>query len=174
MPFLIQWVDQCSGSEQVSMVQTPVGNLLVYTRENVICASNWTLNEGRDVMNAQGLCESELARMIGRYCLNPEQVFHIQLLKQGTAYRQRVWHALGEIPFGATASYSGIAKRITSSPRAVGNACRDNPFALLIPCHRVVAVKGAGGYCGQTGGDLMAIKHRLLAFEANYKTLKLL
>jgi methylated-DNA-[protein]-cysteine S-methyltransferase len=48
----------------------------------------------------------------------------------------------------------------------VGNACRSNPYPFFIPCHRVVAVSGLGGYSGQTKGGMMAIKTQLLAHEA--------
>jgi methylated-DNA-[protein]-cysteine S-methyltransferase len=91
------------------------------------------------------------------------------LLKQGSTYRNQVWTALCDIPFGATISYSALAKKINSSARAVGNACRDNPFPLLIPCHRVISVSGIGGYCGRIDGNLMTIKHKLLEFEASHR-----
>jgi len=91
------------------------------------------------------------------------------LLRQGSAYRQQVWAALAQIPLGETLTYSALAKKIGSAARAVGNACRDNPYPLFIPCHRVVSVSGMGGYCGQTDGHFMTIKHQLLAFEAAFK-----
>jgi methylated-DNA-[protein]-cysteine S-methyltransferase len=89
---------------------------------------------------------------------------------QGSVYRNRVWAALCQIPFGETMTYSALAKKIGSSARAVGNACRDNPYALFIPCHRVISVSGMGGYCGQTDGDFISVKYKLLEFEASRKT----
>jgi AraC family transcriptional regulator of adaptative response/methylated-DNA-[protein]-cysteine methyltransferase len=68
---------------------------------------------------------------------------------RGTAFQQRVWQALREIPAGSTASYTEIARRIGApkSMRAVAQACRSNPIAVAIPCHRVVRVDGApSGY----------------------------
>ena len=68
---------------------------------------------------------------------------------RGTAFQQRVWQALREIPAGATASYAEIAERIGSprSIRAVAQACAANPLAVAIPCHRVVRTDGAlSGY----------------------------
>ena len=64
---------------------------------------------------------------------------------RGTAFQQRVWHALLDIPAGQTASYTDIAQRIGSprSVRAVAQACGANPVAVLVPCHRVVARNGA-------------------------------
>lgn len=68
---------------------------------------------------------------------------------RGTAFQQRVWQALREIPAGETASYSRIATVIGSpkASRAVASACAANPLAVAIPCHRVVRSDGApGGY----------------------------
>jgi AraC family transcriptional regulator of adaptative response/methylated-DNA-[protein]-cysteine methyltransferase len=68
---------------------------------------------------------------------------------EGTAFQQRVWQALREIPAGRTASYAEIARRIGApkSVRAVAQACASNTIAVAIPCHRVVRNDGAlSGY----------------------------
>jgi AraC family transcriptional regulator of adaptative response/methylated-DNA-[protein]-cysteine methyltransferase len=68
---------------------------------------------------------------------------------RGTAFQQRVWQALREIPAGMTASYTEIARRIGSptSVRAVAQACGANPLAVAIPCHRVIRTDGGlSGY----------------------------
>ncbi len=160
MPFIIQWVESGSGTEEVARLQTPAGLLAIYSRQGVICKTDWELGACRNQS-----CEHELSQ----YWQNTDDCFHIKLLKQGSDYRNQVWAALCQIPFGETMTYSGLAKKIGSSARAVGNACRDNPYALFIPCHRVVSVSGMGGYCGQTEGDLMAVKYKLLEFEASHK-----
>ena len=80
----------------------------------------------------------------------------------GTAFQRRVWQALGEIPYGQTATYGQLADKLGSSPRAVGGAVGRNPLSLLIPCHRVV---GAGGSrTGYAGG--IERKKALLTLEA--------
>ena len=63
---------------------------------------------------------------------------------RGTAFQQRVWQALREIPAGRTASYAEVAARIgqPSAVRAVGRACATNPVAVIVPCHRVVRTNG--------------------------------
>ncbi len=79
----------------------------------------------------------------------PQQELDLPLDIQGTAFQQRVWTALREIPVGSTASYAEIAARIgqPSAARAVARACATNPVALAIPCHRVVREDGKlGGY----------------------------
>ncbi len=77
------------------------------------------------------------------------EAFDLPLAPEGTAFQQRVWQALREIPAGATASYSEIARRIGSprAARAVAGACAANPIAMLIPCHRVCRQDGSlSGY----------------------------
>ncbi len=83
----------------------------------------------------------------------------------GTAFQQRVWQALLRIPAGETRSYGVLAAELGSSAQAVGNACRSNPVPIVIPCHRVVAVNGMGGYAGATAGYKMQIKRWLLQHE---------
>jgi len=83
---------------------------------------------------------------------------------RGTAFQWRVWRALQQIPSGETRSYSDVARRIghPSAVRAVAQACANNPVAIVVPCHRVVAKSGKPG--GYRWGA--ARKARLLAREA--------
>ncbi|MGZ5006641.1 MAG: methylated-DNA--[protein]-cysteine S-methyltransferase [Methylobacter sp.] len=160
MPFIIDWVDKCSGDEKVVCIQTPVGQLIIHNQQDVITQIDWK----------PGVCLNQSGEHeLNRFWRNPDQRIHVKLLKQGSLYRNRVWSALCEIPFGETMTYSALANKIGSSARAVGNACRDNPYTLIVPCHRVVSASGMGGYCGQTEGDFMAIKTKLLEFEASHK-----
>ncbi len=62
-------------------------------------------------------------------------------------------------------TYGDLAGKLGSSARAVGNACRRNPVPILVPCHRVVARNGLGGFAGDSDGRLVDIKKRLLAHE---------
>ena len=89
----------------------------------------------------------------------------LPLRAEGTPFQRRVWDCLRRIPPGQTRSYGDIARELHSGARAVGNACRANPVLLLIPCHRVVAAKGRGGFAGQTQGRWPAIKDWLLEHE---------
>ncbi|MFA6164537.1 MAG: methylated-DNA--[protein]-cysteine S-methyltransferase [Methylobacter sp.] len=164
MPFVIQWVESCSGIKEVIKTQTPAGQLAICSQQGVISKTDWELND--DLGQSR---EHEIQQQLNQYWLDTDQLINIKLLKQGSAYRNRVWYELCQIPFGEIITYSALARKIGSSARAVGNACRDNPYALFIPCHRVVSVSGMGGYCGQTEGNLMAIKYKLLEFEAAHK-----
>ena len=93
----------------------------------------------------------------------PARAPELPLDIRGTAFEQRVWRALRDIPAGETASYSGIAGRVGAprAQRAVARACGANPVAVLVPCHRVV--RADGGLGGYRWG--IARKERLLARE---------
>ena len=82
-------------------------------------------------------------------------------------FRHRVWDAIRAIPFGATATYQQVATRIghPGAARAVGGACGGNRLLLAVPCHRVVASRGLGGFA--LG---LEWKRRLLALEATAAT----
>jgi AraC family transcriptional regulator of adaptative response/methylated-DNA-[protein]-cysteine methyltransferase len=92
--------------------------------------------------------EKIVATVVG-FVEAPALGLKLQLDVRGTAFQQRVWQALTEIPPGSTASYAEIAKRLGSpkAVRAVAQACGANPIAVAIPCHRVVRTDGAlSGY----------------------------
>lgn len=82
-----------------------------------------------------------------------------------TPFQKNVLKQLQKIPYGETRTYGDIAKILKTSPRAVGNACRTNPLPIIIPCHRVVAANGIGGYDGATKGKTLGIKYQLLKQE---------
>lgn len=106
-----------------------------------------------------------LVQQIQTYCRQPDFSFSLTTSPAGTGFQRRVWRLIAAIPAGSTRTYSELAAELGSSPRAVGGACRANPYPLLVPCHRVVAVNGLGGFAGDTGGRLLAFKRRLLAHE---------
>ena len=79
----------------------------------------------------------------------PGQPVDVPLDVEGTAFQQKVWRALQEIPLGTTVSYGELAQKIGApkAARAVGHACATNKVALVIPCHRVVHQDGTlGGF----------------------------
>ena len=102
---------------------------------------------------------------IQQYLKQPTTQFANSLHQQlGTGFQQRVWQAIADIPVGQTATYGQIAKKIGSGPRAVANACGANNIPLIIPCHRVVAQNGIGGFMqGKENG--LSVKRWLLAHE---------
>ena len=99
------------------------------------------------------------------YFLHDSSAGQIPFQLQGTPFQKRVWQELLRIPYGQVMRYGELAKILGSSARAVAGACRANPIPILIPCHRVVAANGPGGYMGETGGEALAIKQWLLHHE---------
>lgn len=99
------------------------------------------------------------------YFLDPKAMFSLELEVSGTPFQKRVWRQLQRIPAGETRTYGELAKRMHTSPRAVGAACRSNPLPVIIPCHRVVAANGMGGFMGKQSGRAMMIKQWLLRHE---------
>jgi len=92
--------------------------------------------------------EALVARVVA-FVEKPEAGLSLPLDVRGTAFQQRVWRALQEIPVGATVSYAEIARRIgrPRAVRAVAGACAGNNLAVAIPCHRVVRIDGSlSGY----------------------------
>ena len=164
MPLIIEWTDIATGKAEQEWLVTPFGRLELLVQSEAIIQVDWEAAKPQP-----GLRQYALQRQLDQYWANPKTEVSIKLLRQGSTYRQLVWNKLCEIPMGETVSYTELAQSIASGARAVGNACRDNPYPLFIPCHRVVAKSGMGGYCGQTEGELMAIKLHLLAYEARFK-----
>lgn len=92
--------------------------------------------------------------------------FDLPLQLAGTHHRLAVWEAMQRIPAGATRSYGELARELRSSARAVGGACGANPIPLVVPCHRVVASTGLGGFMGaREPGFELGIKRWLLEHE---------
>ena len=109
------------------------------------------------------------ARQLEAYLADPDAKFDLPLLIEGTPFQRRLWAALCEIPRGKTLTYGALARRLggegAEMNRAVGQACGDNRLPIVIPCHRVVAANGIGGFAHATGGYLLEAKRWLLAHE---------
>ena len=105
----------------------------------------------------------EAAAQLAEYFAGERTEFTLALAPRGTAFQQRVWWALADIDFGATATYGEIAATVGNprASRAVGMANNRNPIALFIPCHRVI---GANGSLTGYGGGI-EMKSWLLAHE---------
>lgn len=96
-----------------------------------------------EIIGCDGEFEQLIAQVVG-FIEAPSMGLHLPLDVQGTAFQERVWRALREIPPGTTVSYADIAKRIGApkAMRAVAHACATNHIAVAIPCHRVVRRNG--------------------------------
>ncbi|HUX89286.1 MAG TPA: methylated-DNA--[protein]-cysteine S-methyltransferase [Gallionellaceae bacterium] len=110
---------------------------------------------------AQTVC-----KQLAAYFANPDFSFSLPLKPNGTAHQHKVWQAMLAIPRGQTRQYGELAWELTSSPRAIGQACGANPIPIVIPCHRVVSKAGLGGFAHHRAGYELGIKRWLLSHEA--------
>ncbi len=99
------------------------------------------------------------------YLDNPSFRFDLPVRLSGSKHQLDVWHAMQKITSGKTKTYGELADTIASSPRAVGTACGRNPVPIVVPCHRVVAANGLGGFMRGKQDDPLAIKRWLLTHE---------
>ena len=161
MSIQISWETSISGTQAFHHVPLLGAELVMTTVHGVITDCSWQL----PCQNQQSK-KSALADQVQLYLMDPERnQLAVSLYRQGTVYSQKVWDILLNIPFGQVMSYSALAQQIGSGPRAVAQACRTNPYAGIIPCHRVVAKSGVGGFMGQRQGPMVQLKRELLAFE---------
>lgn len=137
---------------------SPVGHLVITETGDAVVALGW--GDGADGETTPLLVEAQ--RQIAAYFARRLERFDLPLAPKGSAHEQRVWAALRQIPYGETRSYSELAYTVGSGPRAIGRACGRNPIAIVVPCHRVLAKGGLGGY---SGGQGLSTKRRLLALE---------
>jgi methylated-DNA-[protein]-cysteine S-methyltransferase len=106
------------------------------------------------------------ARQLERYREDPDARFDLPLLIEGSPLQRSVWEAMCAIPRGRTRTYGELAAELGADARAIGQACGDNRLPIVIPCHRVVAADGIGGFGHSTGGYLLEAKRWLLMHEA--------
>lgn len=150
-----------------AIVEAPFGAIGIRTeagvvRELVYLPRNFNEKAPVDTLSEQA------ARQVERYLSEPDFRFDLPLAQVGTAFQRRVWDVISSIPRGEVFTYGQVAKLIRSAPRAVGQACGANWFPLVIPCHRVTASGGIGGFSNhddETGFHL-GVKRWLLAHES--------
>ena len=106
------------------------------------------------------------ARQLERYRDDPDTRFDFPVLVEGTDLQKGVWQAMCAIPRGKTRTYGELANELGADPRAIGQACGDNRLPIVIPCHRIVAADGPGGFAHSTSGYLLEVKRWLLMHEA--------
>ena len=106
-----------------------------------------------------------VCRQVERYLDDPQFRFDLPFDYRGTEFQCRVWRAIHAIPAGETLSYSDIARRLRTAPRPVGGACGANRIPIVIPCHRVLAADGIGGFMHARGGHPIEVKRWLLRHE---------
>jgi methylated-DNA-[protein]-cysteine S-methyltransferase len=145
-------------------METPVGRLVLESDKDRLIGvwlpteSKTTRGDGHDAPPVLKGAASQLEE----YFAHERTEFDIPMELVGTAFQREVWTELSRIPYGETITYGELARRVgrPKGPRAVGQANGRNPIPIIVPCHRVLAGDGIGGY----GGGL-PMKRALLAVE---------
>ena len=145
-------------------LSTPFGMLGIRCEVDVLTGIDFLEQDASPQAPSQAFAR-EVCEQLQSYFIDPNFHFNISLKLNGTAHQTKVWQAISAIPSGQTRNYGDLATLLTSSPRAVGQACGANPIPIVIPCHRVVSKSGIGGFIHQRGGDALDIKCWLLAYE---------
>jgi methylated-DNA-[protein]-cysteine S-methyltransferase len=104
---------------------------------------------------------------IERYLDDPEYPMQVPFELAGTPFQCRVWTAIAAIRPGRTRTYTDLARTLKTAPRPVGGACGANRLPLVIPCHRVVATGGIGGFMNARSGSPLDVKRWLLRHEGS-------
>lgn len=147
------------------MIIAPFGAVGVKTQSDYVVGIQLfpTRQKTREVMSAYA---QNVSHQIAQYFMQADTRFDILYATSGTPFQKRVWEAISAIPVGGVLTYTELAEKVGSGPRAVANACGANQLPLIIPCHRVVAKNGLGGFMQRVEGGL-TIKKWLLAHESN-------
>jgi len=145
-------------------VDFPKMKVAVATREERVVGIRYLPLSSPGIAARNALAE-RAARQLEAYRADPDARFDLPLLVEGTPFQLRLWEALRAIPRGKSLTYGELARRLGAEARAVGQACGDNRLPIVIPCHRVVAADGIGGFAHATGGYLLEAKRWLLAHE---------
>lgn len=156
-----------SGADLFSaIVQAPFGAIGIRTDAGQLCELIYLPPQFGEKA-AQDPTAELAAVQLARYLADPDFQFDLPLAQVGSAFQQRVWAAITSIPRGTVRTYGQVAASIGSAPRAVGQACGANWFPLVIPCHRVTASGGLGGFSNHDDehGFHLGVKRWLLTHE---------
>ena len=149
-------------------VSTPLGDITAVADEDGLTQVILAGDDGSVLAEATegGPIVDAAAQQLAEYFAGERMAFDVPLAPQGTEFQQTVWNALGDVPFGTTATYGEIARAIgqLTATRAVGAANGRNPIPIIIPCHRVIGASGE--LTGYSGGGGIETKRRLLDHES--------
>ena len=141
-----------------------IGPICVFESEGSIVAVR-----RMDVPDGDGTPVLREARdQLEAYFRDELRTFDLPLAPAGSGFQQRVYREMQAIEHGRTRTYGEIAEAVGCSAQAVGQACGSNPIPIIIPCHRVLAANGLGGFSGWGGVETKAA---LLRHERAYSLL---
>jgi len=155
----------CAVKDYTAIIDSPCGMLGILDDGKVVRAINFIYNKAQARAPRSELSEVT-ATQLASFFSDATFQFDLPLVPSATPFQSRARDALLRIPVGETRSYGNVAKTIRSSARAIAGACRRNPLPIIVPCHRVVAFNGLGGFSGKLDGEPLVIKKWLLKHES--------
>jgi methylated-DNA-[protein]-cysteine S-methyltransferase len=149
-----------------AIVAAPFGAVGIRTRAGVLQELVYLPPHFEEKAATDPLAD-QVADQLVCYFTQPDFSFDLPLAQVGTVFQRKVWEVISTIPRGEVLTYGDVARLIRSAPRAVGQACGANWFPLIIPCHRVTASGGLGGFSNHddASGFHLGVKRWLLAHE---------
>ena len=130
------------------VLNSPVGRLHAAFSDGALVRLHWTK---QPVSRPQDSAAHRLLDQMSAYFSGDLRSFDIEINMMGTEFQTQVWQAMCAIPYGQTRTYGAVAQDLGSAARAVGMACGDNPIPIVVPCHRILAADGLGGFSGGSG-----------------------
>ena len=147
-----------------AIIPAPFGAVGIKTQDDFLVEVDLLPESAPVKKSASSAFASAIAKQVAHYFDDPHSPLEIAYAVKGTHFQKRVWQAIASIPAGQVLTYSELAEKVNSGPRAVANVCGANQVPLFIPCHRVVAKNGLGGFMqGKANG--LVIKQWLLDHE---------
>ncbi len=148
-----------------AILPAPFGKIGVRTDGALVWEIVYLPDSTRAIAPASPLAQ-QVAEQLEAYYADADFAFTLPLAPVGTDFQQRVWQAICAVPRGSVTTYGTIAKTLQSMPRAVGQACGQNWFPVVVPCHRVVSASGLGGFAHHgEDGFYLDVKRWLLRHE---------
>ena len=148
---------------EAAALATPIGLVVIDGDDRHVTRIRF-IRTGTEQLG-QGAATREAVAQVAAWFAGQLTTFQLPLAPAATLRGQVLRDAITGVGFGKTASYGEIARRVSSSARAMGQACARNPFPLVVPCHRVLQTGGVLG--PYSAGDGPTTKRWLLDFEAS-------
>ena len=139
---------------------TSIENIVITEENNKIVSINFTK---KNIKPSKSALLNKAKLELKEYFNQNRKTFSFDAFPKGTPFQYLVWREIKKISYGSTKTYMDLAKRLSTSPRAIGNACSQNKCLILIPCHRIVSTTGKLLGFSALGG--IKTKKRLITIE---------
>ena len=139
---------------------TSIANIVITEENNKIVSINFTK---KNIKSSKSALLNKAKLELKEYFNQNRKTFSFDAFPRGTPFQYLVWREIKKISYGSTKTYMDLAKILSTSPRAIGNACSQNKCLILIPCHRIVSTTGKLLGFSALGGT--KTKKRLITIE---------